>query len=226
MRNKIPFWTNLPCQNITCCVTVTNNYLIKINYRTRWAEYGNQKDNSVVHDASNERKEGRDRRKREKKKERGERRKEKRERRTGKKREREKIQADPKMKFRRIPRLRIPANERFRLQESPGYNDRLQFCAFVCDKASAPGGLNKFHNTLHFDPRWIIRASAYLFTRDTCAPLYTAREFIKLSRAPLCRSSCTARAPYKYWGQLFFFRKDFPQIFRIFSPPKRSASKL
>lgn len=57
------------------------------------------------------------------------------------------------MKFRRIPRLRIPANERFRLQESPGYNDRLQFCAFVCDKASAPGGLNKFHNTLHFDPR-------------------------------------------------------------------------
>lgn len=122
------------------------------------------------------------------------------------------------MKFRRIPRLRIPANERFRLQESPGYNDRLQFCAFVCDKASAPGGLNKFHNTLHFDPRWIIRASAYLFTRDTCAPLYTAREFIKLSRAPLCRSSCTARAPYKYRGQLFFFRKDFPQIFRIFSP--------
>lgn len=78
-----------------------------------------------------------------KKKERGERKKE------GEK----KIEADPKMKFRRIPRLRIPANERFRLQESPGYNDRLQFCAFVCDKASAPGGLNKFHNTLHFDPR-------------------------------------------------------------------------
>lgn len=46
-----------------------------------------------------------------------------------------------------------PVNERFRLHESPGYNDRLQFSAFVCDKASAPGGLNKFHNTLHFDPR-------------------------------------------------------------------------
>lgn len=102
--------------------------------------------------------------------------------------------------------MRIPANERFRLQESPGYNDRLQFCAFVCDKASAPGGLNKFHNTLHFDPRWIIRASAYLFTRDTCAPLYTAGEFIKLSRAPLCRSSCTA--PYKYREQ-DFSRKFF-----------------
>lgn len=32
------------------------------------------------------------------------------------------------------------------------YDDRLQFQAFVCDKASASGGLNKFHNTLHFDP--------------------------------------------------------------------------
>lgn len=131
----------------------------------------------------------------------------------------------PKMKFRRIPRLRIPANERFRLQESPGYNDRLQFCAFVCDKASAPGGLNKFHNTLHFDPRWIIRASAYLFTRDTCAPLYTGREFIKLSRAPLCRSSCTARAaPYKYREQDFFqkiFRKFFFRSLRLPNETKR-----
>lgn len=32
------------------------------------------------------------------------------------------------------------------------YNDRSQFPVFVCDKASASGGLNKFHNTLHFDP--------------------------------------------------------------------------
>lgn len=91
------------------------------------------------------------------------------------------------------------ANERFRLQESAGYNDRLQFRAFVCDKAStAPGGLNKFHNTLHFDPRWIIRASAYLFTRGHMCARIQRHEFIKLSRAPLCRSLCTACARYKY----------------------------